>query len=279
MAERIVIDTDIGDDIDDAYALAFALNSPGFDIQAVITNNRYEEERARIAHELIRASGRDIPVFEGVRGGRGGLTQKGFAEDSRFRPRKLEKNIGIFRKIFREKITYVSIGSLTNVRYLMDNIPRMSGAKFFIMGGTIGTDPHGRKRVVSEWNMASDAKASRKVFESAENITMAGLDSTWNLELSDENVARIRSSGTLLNIALDRLHTLWKRYNRRKPILYDPFTMALVADRSLAKLKTFRISVDRWGRTVKDPEGRKVTVAMKSDRQKFMKLFMKRILG
>src|SRR5690606_23448272 len=67
--KRVVLDTDIGDDIDDAYALALALASPRIELAAVLTSGGRAEERARIAHRLVRLAGQDVPVFRGVAAG------------------------------------------------------------------------------------------------------------------------------------------------------------------------------------------------------------------
>ncbi len=67
MPHKIIIDTDIGDDIDDAMALAYALGSPEFDILGVCTVYGDVVTRARIATRLCRAWGReDIPIIVGA---------------------------------------------------------------------------------------------------------------------------------------------------------------------------------------------------------------------
>jgi purine nucleosidase len=62
---KVIIDTDIADDIDDANALAFALGSPELDILGVTVVYGDVETRAKVARKLIRAWGRDIPVHMG----------------------------------------------------------------------------------------------------------------------------------------------------------------------------------------------------------------------
>lgn len=63
---KIILDTDIGDDIDDAIALCFALGSPEFDLLGVTTVFGDVQTRARIARKLLCAAGRDdVPVHVG----------------------------------------------------------------------------------------------------------------------------------------------------------------------------------------------------------------------
>ena len=64
--QLVIIDTDIGDDIDDAFALALALQSPELKILGVTTTFGNTEMRARLLDRYLKAVGRsDIPVFAG----------------------------------------------------------------------------------------------------------------------------------------------------------------------------------------------------------------------
>ncbi len=64
---KIIIDTDIGDDIDDALAIAYALGSSEFDIQAVTTVYGDVKTRSLLARKLLDRAGRsDIPVGTGA---------------------------------------------------------------------------------------------------------------------------------------------------------------------------------------------------------------------
>lgn len=64
---KIIIDTDIGDDVDDALALAFALRCPELDIMGVTTVYKNTALRAELAAKLLAIYGRcDIPVVQGV---------------------------------------------------------------------------------------------------------------------------------------------------------------------------------------------------------------------
>ena len=63
----IILDTDIGDDIDDALALALALQSPELDVRAVTTVIDDTETRTRLAWKELGLYGRhDIPVATGA---------------------------------------------------------------------------------------------------------------------------------------------------------------------------------------------------------------------
>src|ERR1700751_4147915 len=80
--QKVIIDTDIGDDIDDAFALALALESPELKILGVTTEFGDTEMRARLVDRYLTAVGRKaIPVAAGVATAHDNvLTQAAYAE-------------------------------------------------------------------------------------------------------------------------------------------------------------------------------------------------------
>src|SRR5262245_6008064 len=77
-AERIpvVLDTDIGDDIDDTFALLMLARSPELDLRLVVTDFGDTHYRARLSAKLLEAMGRsDVPIGVGIRQGTGGGAQ------------------------------------------------------------------------------------------------------------------------------------------------------------------------------------------------------------
>lgn len=64
----IIVDTDIGDDVDDLLALTFALRCPHLDIKAITTVTPWADKRTKIVKYLFKLNGKtDIPVRSGYR--------------------------------------------------------------------------------------------------------------------------------------------------------------------------------------------------------------------
>src|SRR5215472_11943102 len=84
--EEVIIDTDIGDDVDDAFALALAVRSPEFEILGVTTTFGDTETRAKIADHFLAEVGRsEIPVLAGLPTvTRNPMSQRHYADDPRF---------------------------------------------------------------------------------------------------------------------------------------------------------------------------------------------------
>lgn len=65
----VFLDTDIGDDIDDALALVVALNSPALQLRGVTTVFRDATKRAQLTLQLLELTGHTaVPVWAGASG-------------------------------------------------------------------------------------------------------------------------------------------------------------------------------------------------------------------
>src|SRR5882672_4528820 len=84
--EKIIIDTDIGDDVDDAFAVALALKSPEVQILGITTSFGDTETRAKLVDRMLGEAGRaDIPVAAGVATQtKSNFTQRPYVEGGHF---------------------------------------------------------------------------------------------------------------------------------------------------------------------------------------------------
>src|SRR5499427_7294078 len=84
--EKIIIDTDIGDDVDDAFALALAVKSPELEILGVATTFGETEVRAQLVDRFLREIGRaEIPVMAGKSTPtKNPMSQRRYAQEGRF---------------------------------------------------------------------------------------------------------------------------------------------------------------------------------------------------
>ncbi|HYS45658.1 MAG TPA: nucleoside hydrolase, partial [Rhizomicrobium sp.] len=85
--EKIIIDSDIGDDIDDAFALGLALSSPEFEILGVSASFGDTPARAKMLDRMLGELGRgDIPVAMGAPANvnLNAFTQRRYAEGGTF---------------------------------------------------------------------------------------------------------------------------------------------------------------------------------------------------
>jgi purine nucleosidase len=283
--ERIIIDTDIGGDIDDAFAVALALQSPEVSILGFTTASGDTTARARILDEMLGQSDhKDIPVaagsptnlrFNSQYIGR----QSRFGEKGRFakatHPPAVEFILDQIRR-FPDQITLVTMGPLTNVAALNDKDPQSFRRlkRIVMMGGSIAVGyDEALKRAVPEYNIFADIPSAQKVFQSGVPIFVMPLDSTVQLKLDEVKRAALFYEGSPLT---DSLAVLYLMANIATPVLYDAMPVAFVIDPELCPVQPMHIVVDEKGLTQAEPGAPNSQVCLRSDPERFFRFYLAR---
>jgi purine nucleosidase len=244
VAQRIIIDTDIGSDVDDAYALALLVNSPEVTIEAVTTVWADARLRARLARKLLNLLGRpDIPVAVGedypidrerpaVLMGHEG---RGVLDDAEKLSLCDEPAAAVIESLLRRypgEIAVHLIGPQTNLGKLLMEKPDLAPLikEFIVMGGTPFYGPREIERFGErplDYNLVTDPDAARVVFESGRPITMVGVNVTTPTLLREEHIERVRTRG---NPATDLLYAMTAGWlaaiDLHETPMHDPLAVA-----------------------------------------------------
>lgn len=272
---KVIIDTDIGDDLDDAFALGLALNSPEVDIVGITTAWGETKLRARLVDRLLAETGRaSIPVAEGIHTEtKSGLTQARWAEAGPpAKPHPAAVDF-LLEKIRQDpgEITLVGIGPLTNVGAAIERDPATFRKlkRVVIMGGSIhkhyddlGYAPD--RGPEPEYNIYCDIAASQKLFSSGVPLYVMPLDST-QLKLDETKRAVLFRRSTPLTDALTLLYHQW---GQQTPTLFDAMAVAYVIEPRLCPMQPLHIVVDAKGTTLADtsaPANANACLASNSD--------------
>jgi inosine-uridine nucleoside N-ribohydrolase len=286
----VIFDTDIGTDIDDAYALVALLHRPELRLLGVTTVSGDAVARARLAAKLMQIAGgkwASVPVYAGLSGATQYMKQvewaDGFASPSLhtaggvdFMRREINAHPG--------EITIIAVGELTNVAALLKSAPGI-GKKvraISLMGGSIYRGYAPGSKPEPEWNIRSNAAAARTVFTSGVPLLVAPLDSTADLKLTPEMRVRLFSRGIPLNDALAALDQVWRYTNHWKgdmPTLFDVVAVDLVNPRKPYKLTALRIEVADDGLTSPVSGGKpNAEVALEIDIPAYMNGFVEQLV-
>ncbi len=231
----VIVDTDIGDDIDDALALALVLNSPEIELKGVTTVFGNTQQRARLAAHLLNIYGRnDIPVSVGVgtpllqRHQPSGVPQAAIINRSEVFPAisSLSAPELIIQTALAHsgQLTLLCIGPLTNVATALLLEPRsfMAIRRIVVMGGTSGMP-------FPEWNIRSDAKAAQIVLGAGIPITLLGWNITTRCQMGAADREQLRASKIPQVQLLNTLLQVWQRHRPRwhpeLPYLHDPLAV------------------------------------------------------
>jgi purine nucleosidase len=285
--EKIIIDTDIGDDVDDAFALALAVKSPELQVLGVMTAFGDTEARAKITDRLLGEMGRgDIPVLAGKAiATKNPMSQRKYGESGTFvkssHADAVEFLLAQIRK-YPGEITLIAIGPLMNVGAAIDKDETTFRKlkRVVLMGGSVrrGYGDLGYTAPVPpmpEWNILNDVASAQKLFSSGVPLYVMPLDST-QLKLDEVKRAFLFSQGTAVTDQLAVLYHLW---GQETPTLFDPMTLAFALQPELCPVQGMHIRVDEKGFTREEPGAVNAQVCLDSDSEKFFRFYLKRVGG
>jgi purine nucleosidase len=270
----VVIDTDIGADIDDAFALALAVASPELDILGITTVGRggdpdpfmqyidktRDEDRAWLVCRFLTQVGRkDIPVAAGA--DPQPKSEIDWQIQYRRHPAAIynrtlkpvkEPAAELLARLAKEKdgeLVVVCLGPLTNVARLIKDHPDAAKKvqRFVVMGGSVAVGYDGRPKAEPEWNIKTDIAAAKAVFASGLPLTIVPLDATATLKLEKRQREAIFNAQTPLAWQLQNLYELW---GQETPIFFDPAALFAAMDDRHFTWKDLRLEVDDRGMTL-----------------------------
>jgi purine nucleosidase len=284
--EKVIIDTDTGDDVDDAFALALAVKSSELQVLGVMTAFGDTETRAKITDRFLAEVGRpEIPVLSGkATATKNPMSQRRYAENH-FAKTSHGDGVEFLLEQIRKypgEITLVAIGPLMNVGAAIDK----DAATFrklkrvVLMGGSVrrGYGDLGYTPAVPpmpEWNILNDVGSAQKLFTSGVPLFVMPLDST-QLKLDEVKRAFLFSQGTVVTDQLAVLYHLW---GQETPTLFDPMTLVFVLRPELCPVTGMHIRVDEKGFTREEPGAVNAQVCLNSNSEDFFKFYLKRVAG
>src|SRR5882724_1487699 len=259
--EKVIIDTDIGDDIDDAFAVALALRSPELQILGITTTFGDTETRAKLLDRFLAEAGRpEIPIAAGApTPPKSNFTQRRYAVNNRYaKPSHPDAVTFLLDQIRHNpsEVTLIAIGPLMNVGAAIDKDADTFRKlkRVIIMGGSIkrgygdlgfGTPTPPQP----EWNILNDIPSAQRLFAAGVRLYVMPLDST-QLKLDEVKRAFLFNQGTPITDALTLLYHQW---GQETPTLFDPMTIAFLVSPSLCPVQPMHIRVDELGFTRLDP--------------------------
>ncbi len=275
-ATPVIYDSDIGDDIDDTWALGFLLKSPEFDVKLVVGDQGKSEYRAKLFCKFLERAGRtDIPVGIGLNVNAKGVgSQADWVKDYDLKsfPGKIHKDgvQAIINTIMKspETITVIAVGPLPNVAEALKREPKIAAkARFVGMQGSVRLGYGGNKKISAEYNVRADVKACQKVLSAPWDITITPLDTCGLVHLTGDKYRKVRDSKDPIAATIIENYRIWSKKrdkdvsDSRSSTLFDPVAVYLAMDQKFTKMEILGIRVDDEGYTRIDPTAKKMKVA------------------
>ena len=290
----VILDADLGDDIDDTWALMMVLRSPELDLRLFVTDYHNARYRARIAAKFLTVAGRtDVPIGLGLRPDDKKGNQSAWIEgyDLKSYPGKIHED-GVQAMIDTimaspEQITLLCIGPVPNIAEALKREPRIAQkARFVGMHGSVRKGYGGKAQIDAEWNVRCNPAALKAVFAAPWDKTITPLDTCGIIQLKGEKYAKIRDSKDPVTVALVENFRAWatslknpNQPDRESSILFDTVAVYLAFSTDLLKMEKLPIRVTDDGKTVIDEQnGHMMNVATEwKDLKAFEDLLVERL--
>lgn len=268
---RVFIDTDLGDDTDDAAALMLALACPEIEVVGITTVFKDTKKRKEMVEELLALHGRaDIPVYAGH--GRAFAEQKFKGDEEPIQYplyRRLDDRPGretgssddragkragtehrscllaedfLLQKIAEfPDLTVLSMGPMTNLAMACMRSPElMEHVRIIGMGGAFLSS-------APEWNIACDPEAADIVMRSCRNLTLMGLDVTKYLKIDEQRLTAWKARKDLVMDYYLKGVELFRKATGFPVTFHDVLLVAYLMDPDVVRLKKGDFAVELAG--------------------------------
>ena len=254
--KKYIIDTDIGDDIDDAIALYSAMKR-GFDILGVTTVFRNSADRAKQVKRLLSAFGNgyeNVPVYAGYGDPYGtehteypliphhtsDMEETQYSPDNQDPEEAVDFIINSCKK-YGDRLTIIAIGPFTNIAKAVEKDPSAinMAERVVIMGGAFF-------KQYADWNVMCDVPAADIMFKGLKNLKCIGADVTHLME-GEQTLYDLIDDYNGDNEGRNYLSTLFKLWKVDRPnskfLLHDPLVIYYAEDETICQTEDAPIAV------------------------------------
>lgn len=293
----VILDTDIGTDIDDTWALVMLLNSPELDPKLITTVSGDTLYRAKLVAKLLKIAKRNIPIGIGIGDPKDSLNlQEPFIKDFDLNSYEgpiysdgVSAIVNLVKKS-KEPITIISIGTATNIAKAIEIYPELpQKCRFVGMHGSIYRGYGGKEGRDAEANVRYDVPSIRKVFSSSFiSKVITPLDTCGLVVLDGERYREIYNSNKPLVKALMENYKIWANFvpwTKVNPevsssTLFDTVAIYLAYSQEFLEVEPIKIKITDDGFTIPDENGDEIKVAIRwKNLSSFLDHLVKRLLS
>ena len=296
----VILDTDIGFDVDDVWALAFMLKCPELDVKLITTNTGDTTYSARLVAKILDAAGRtDIPIGIGIPLEPVGKTHTEWLGNYSLNDYPgivLTDGIGAITEtatMNNEKVSIIGIGPLANIAAALTRDPTLpDNARFIGMHGSIHRGYMGIKKAMKEYNVKIHTAACQKVFQTNWDLAITPLDTCGLVRVTGDNFRKVSESDAPLARAVMENHFGWfqacsdweflKSYDPKieSSVLYDTVAVYMAFSEELLEMETHPITITDNAMSIINEQGKKVRCALKwKDQDAFEQLVADRLVS
>jgi len=273
----VILATDIGDDIDDTWALGLLLKSPELSLKLVATEYGKAPYRAKLLAKFLQTTGHaNIPIAVGPNvepRGEGPLAEWVKDYDLSSYPGRVHTDgVGAMIEVIMNSprpVTLICIGPMPNVAAALEREPRLARrARLVGMDGSVRLGYGGAKTPCAEWNVKCNPVAARKGLSADWDITITPLDTCSLVTLDGARYQRMLHARDPVATTIVENYRIWSKAGGKEAeaeqhssTLYDPVAVYLALAQQFCQMERLGIRVTNDGFTVIDDHAKQMNVA------------------
>ncbi|MBB5767215.1 inosine-uridine nucleoside N-ribohydrolase [Xanthomonas arboricola] len=290
--ELLVVSTDIGDDIDDAFALGLLLRSPQLRVLGIASAWGDTGLRAQLLQRLLQQAGRsEIPLAVGARTTSAiPFSQARWAARGQA-PGKLPDAAAMILQqahLHPGEVTLLVLGPMTDAALAQQRDPAGFARlkRIVAMGGSVRVG-YGKSAYrpasapAPEYNILADVPAAQRVFAAGVPIVLLPLDAT-QVPLEEPERVALFAHGDGLTDALTQLYYQWRNTDQpwasATPTLFDAVPVAWLLRPALCPTTPLHLDVDAQGYTREGTGTPNVQACLRADKPALIDLYMRTVL-
>ncbi len=291
----VILDTDIGSDIDDTWALALLLASPELDLKMVVTDSHDVVGRARIVAKFLQKVGRtDVQVGIGQPMDNRGGPQFEWAADydlESYPGRVHESGVDAMVKMIMgslRPVTLIVIGPAPNIEQALKREPGIAKkATIVAMSGSVYRGYGNKSKPEPEYNVKDHVSSTAAMYRAGWPVTIAPLDTAGLIQLDGETYGKVYASPNPLCRTLMENYQVWLKnqktnlkFDQQSSTLFDCLAVFLAYSRDFVQTERVKLEVTPDGSTKVSPSGTEIEAATQwKDLAGFEKFLADRLAG
>jgi inosine-uridine nucleoside N-ribohydrolase len=273
----VILATDIGDDIDDTWALGFLLKCPELDLKLVMTEYGKSEYRAKLLGKFLEKTGHaGIPIAVGPDAEpRGDGAQAEWVKnyDLASYPGLVHRDgVGALVDVIMNSprpVSLICIGPMPNVAAALEREPRIAQRAHFVgMDGSVRLGYGGAKTPSAEWNVKADVPAAKKGLSANWDITITPLDTCGLVTLDGERYQKMLHATDPVAATIIENYRIWSKAGKTESqaehhssTLFDTVAVYLAFAHQFCRMERLSLRVTDDGSTVIDDHAKQMDVA------------------
>ena len=234
MQHKVIIDTDIGDDIDDVFALTYCLCNPSFDIKLIIVSSGDNDYKAKlVAYMLEKLNKTDIPIAKSINKSWGCSAQANAISSF-----QLDDYKGIIYQDYEEHLNnlleqdnyiFFEFGPCNVLaEYLRKYQNHISKLDIYYMGASVYRGYLNHPEPCAEYNVLMSVNATNYLINSGAKVTVLPVDSCYDIIIDKEEYQTLLHSDSDAAKLLIEQYTAWHTDYVGGSIKFDPKTSSTI---------------------------------------------------